>query len=290
MDRLTLFWILMAASALLFFAGLAANVSLWLEGKAGARGHRSKREGLRNVAAAACRAVSGGRFWRFLKTLLLDGLLHRALFRDGRFRWLAHTLLALTFLILFALSTWTGFFEEILHLLFRVETPFVLAVVNKDTPVMAILNEVLGLPLVIGLTLILVRRYISRPAQLRTESVDSSILALLGIGLLLGYPTEALRFLMEDTPASLGSASFIGYPLAQVIKPLGLAWEQWHYAVFFAHVLPFMALLVYMPWSKFFHVLVSPIVAAENALNPPGGSVQEDSALGGNLREGEAGS
>lgn len=266
MDRLTLFWILMAVSALLFFVGLAANVSFWLEGKGALGSPRSKWAGLRAVTGAACRAISGGRFWQFLKTLLLDGLLHRALFRDGRFRWLAHTLLALTFLILFALSTFTGFFEEILRLLFKVETPFVLAVVNKDTPIMAILNEVLGLPLVIGLTLILVRRYVSRPAQLRTEAVDTSILVLLGVGLLLGYPTEALRFLMEGTPASLGSISFIGYPLAQAIRPLDLNWEAWHFAMFFAHVLPFMALLVYMPWSKFFHVLVSPIVAAANSL------------------------
>ena len=265
MDRLTLFWILMAASALLFFAGVAANVSLWLEGKAD-RGERSKGARLRGIAGTAIRGVSGRRFWLAVKAVLWDGLLHRALFREGKFRWLSHTSLALTFLFLFALSTFTGFFEEILHLLFKVETPFVLGVVNKDTPIMALLNEVAGLPLVFGLVAVIIRRYLSRPAQLRTEGADTSILVLLGIGLLTSYPTEALRFLMEDTPASLGSISFIGYPLAQAIRPLALPWEQWHFVLFFAHVLPFMVLLVYMPWSKFFHVLVSPIVAAANSL------------------------
>ena len=266
MDRLTLFWVLMAASALLFFAGVAANLSLWLEGKADRSGERSKWARLLSIGGTAVRGVSGRRFWLAVKAVLWDGLLHRALFREGKFRWLAHTSLALVFLPLFGLSTFTGFFEEILHLMFKVETPFVLAVVNKDTPIMALLNEVAGLPLIFGLVAILVRRYLSRPAQLRTEGADTSILVLLGIGLLTSYPTEALRFLMEDTPASLGSISFIGYPLAQIIKPLGLAWEQWHFAMFFAHVLPFMVLLVYMPWSKFFHVLVSPIVAAANSL------------------------
>jgi nitrate reductase gamma subunit len=266
MDRLTIFWMLMAATAVLFLAGIAANLSLWLEGHAGNSRERSKWARFRALAGTAIRGVSGRRFWSAVKALLLDGLLHRALFREGRFRWLAHTSLALAFLILFALSTFTGFFEEILHLMFKVETPFVLAVVGKDTPIMALLNEALGLPLILGLAFILVRRYIARPAQLRTEAADTSILVLLGIGLLTAYPTEALRFLVEDTPASLGRISFIGYPLSQIIKPLGLAWERWHFTMFFAHVLPFMALLVYMPWSKFFHVLLSPIVAAANSL------------------------
>jgi nitrate reductase gamma subunit len=266
MDRLTIFWILMAVTMLLFLAGVAANVSLWLEGRAGEGRERSKWARLRALAGGAFRAVSGGRFWAALKALLVDGLLHRVLYRQGKFRWLSHTSLALSFLALFALSMFTGFFEEILRFMFKVETPFVLAVVNKDTPIMALLNEVLGIPLTLGLVAVIIRRYVSRPAQLRTEGVDTSILILLGIGLLTAYPTEALRFLMEDTPASLGSISFIGYPLAQAIKPLGLHWEQWHFAMFFVHVLPFMVLLIYMPWSKFFHVAVSPIVATVNAL------------------------
>jgi nitrate reductase gamma subunit len=273
MDRLTIFWILMAVTTALFFAGVAANLSLWLEGRVDESRDRSKWARLRALAGSAVRAVSGRRFWAALKALILHGLLHRALYREGKFRWLSHTSLALAFLALFALSTFTGFFEEILRFMFKVETPFVLAVVNKDTPIMALLNEVLGIPLILGLVAVIIRRYISRPVQLRTEGADTSILVLLGIGLLTSYPTEALRFLMEDTPASLGSISFIGYPLAQAIKPLGLHWEQWHFAMFFAHVLPFMVLLVYMPWSKFFHVMVSPIVAAANAMN---------------LREGEA--
>lgn len=266
MHRLTIFWILMVITMALFLAGFAANVSLWLEGRAGQSLNRSKWGSLSAHAGAAVRAVSGRRFWHGIKMLLLDGLLHRALYREGKVRWLSHTLLALSFLLLFALSTFTGFFEEILRFMFKVETPFVLAVVNKDTPIMAVLNEVLGIPLILGLVAVIARRYVSRPAQLRTEVADTSILVLLGIGLLTSYPTEALRFLMEDTPVALGGISFIGYPLAQALKPLNLNWEQWHFSMFFAHVLPFMALLVYMPWSKFFHVSVSPIVSTVNAL------------------------
>ncbi len=251
MDRLTIFWMLMAATVALFLWGLAANVSIY-------------RTGRRRAPAETPPDGLGAR--RVLGALLADGLFHRALFRESKWRWAAHTLFSIGFLLLFALSTFTGFFEEILHRGFGVATPFVLAVVDKDTPIMALLNEVLGLPLVVGLVAILVRRYALRPAQLRTEADDTWVLALLGVGLLTGYPLEAVRFLAEGTAPAAGSISFIGYPLAQALRPLALPWEAWHFALFFVHVLPFMALLVYMPYSKFFHVLVGPIVATVNAL------------------------
>lgn len=251
MDRLTIFWMLMAATVALFLWGVVANVAIYRRGRG---------------RAASLESRPDLRLARVLGLLLADGLLHRALLRESKPRWAAHTLFAIGFLLLFALSTFTGFFEEILRRGFGVETPFVLAVVNKDTPLMALLNEALGIPLLVGWVALVVRRYVLRPAQLRTEADDTWVLALLGIGLVTGYPTEAMRFLAQGTPPAVGSISFIGYPLAQVLRPLALPWERWHYALFFVHVLPFMALLVYMPYSKFFHALMGPIVATVNAL------------------------
>lgn len=249
MDRLTIFWILMAVTVALFLWGVAANVSIYRRG-------RRLPDGWPHAP----------RIGRVLGALLADGLLHRALFREAKSRWAAHTLFAIGFLLLFALSMFTGFFEEILRRGLGVETPFVLAVVDKDTPIMALLNEILGLPLLAGWLALVIRRYVLRPAQLRTEADDTWVLALLGIGLLTGYPTEALRLLADGTSAAAGSVSFIGYPLAQALRPLALPWARWHFALFFIHVLPFMALLVHMPYSKFFHAAVGPVVATVNAL------------------------
>lgn len=263
MQRLTIFWILMAAGTVLFFAGCVANLSIWLSGRVEGAPTKSKPARLGALLRLSARTVLSAQFG---KALVMDGLLHRSLFRTDKLRWLSHSALSLGFLALFALSTFTGFFEEILHLGLGVETPFVLAVVNKDTPVMAVLNEVLGLFLVVGLAALAVRRYIARPQQLRTSWDDTWIIVLLAVGLLSAYPTEALRFLVENTSPSVGWYSFVGYPLAQWMRPLGLAWVQWHFAMFFVHVVPFVALLVLMPWSKFFHVAVSPIVAAVNSM------------------------
>jgi len=266
MQRLTIFWILMAAGTALFLAGCVANLSIWLSGRVESAPKQSKPAKLRALLRLSARTVFSPQFGSAAKALVLDGLLHRSLFRTDKLRWLSHSLLSLGFLALFVLTTFTGFFEEILHRALGVESPFVLAVVNKDTPVMAVLNEALGLFLIVGLAALAFRRYVSRPPQLRTSRDDTAVIVLLAVGLVTAYPTEALRFLVENTPPSVGQYSFVGYALAQWMKPLGLPWAQWHFVLFFVHVVPLVVLLVFMPWSKFFHVAVSPIVAAANSM------------------------
>ena len=266
MLRLPIFWILMAAGTVLFVGGCVVNLSIWLSGAVEGAPKQSKPARFWAVLRLSLRTVFSRDFGKAAKALMLDGLLHRSLFRADKLRWLSHSSLSLGFLLLFALSIFTGFFEKILHLALGVKTPFVLAVVDKDTPIMAVLNEALGLFLIVGLAALAFRRYISRPAQLRTSGDDNWAIALLGIGLVTAYPTEAVRLIMENTPPSVGWYSFVGYPLAQWMKPLGLPWAEWHAALFFVHVVPFVLLLVFMPWSKFFHVAASPIVAAVNSM------------------------
>ncbi len=266
MQRLPIFWILMAAGTVLFVGGCVVNLSIWLSGAVEGATKQTSLARLRVVLRLSVRTVFSPRFGEAVKALVVDGLLHRSLFRTDKLRWLSHTSLSLGFLLLFALSTFTGFFEEILHRALGMETPLVLAVVDKDTPIMAVLNEVLGLFLIAGLAALAFRRYISRPPQLRTSGGDTWLIVLLAVGLVSAYPTEALRLLMENTPPSVAWYSFVGYPLAQWMRPLGLSWAAWHSAMFFVHVVPFVLLLVFMPWSKFFHVAVSPIVAAVNSM------------------------
>jgi nitrate reductase gamma subunit len=260
------FWVLIAASTLGFLVGLADNASIWLSGRIEGMESAGKWARSRAVGAQMLRSLFSRSGSRTLTALVLDGMLHRRLYATNKARWLAHTALSLGFLTLFALSIFTGFFEQILRNLGGVRSSFVESVINKDTPVMAVLNESLGVLLVAGLSALIVRRYAIRPKQLRTLAQDTWIIVLLGIGLLTAYPLEALRFLAAGLPVSSGWFSYIGYPLALVFRPLVWPWEPLHTVAFFVHVLPFMALLVYMPYSKFLHLLVSPVVGAANSL------------------------
>ncbi len=261
MPRLAVFWVLHVAAAIAFLAGCWLNASIWLQGSVGGRAS----PGLAAALTAAWRALRRAGLGRTLRALLLDGLFHRRLLATDRGRWLAHACLLGGFFAMFALSTLTGFCEEVLILAFKVQHPLVEAIVNKDTPIMALANEVLGVVMLAGMALMVARRYLRRPAQLRTAAPDTVLIVLLAVTLLSGYPTEVLRILAERVPPSLGWYSFVGYPLSLPLRGLDWPWQALHYWAFLFHSTLASAFFAYVPFSKFFHVLVSPIVAAANS-------------------------
>jgi len=262
MSRLTIFWAAHLTATVIFLAGCWLNLSIWLQGRIEGRAKPS----LWGAIGASWRFVRRVGLRRTLRALLLDGLLHRRLLRQDFWRWFAHACLLGSFLALTLLSTFTGIFEEGFVTLLNIRTPLIEAIVNKDTPLMALLNETLGLIMIAGLLLVIARRYIRRPAQLRTGPPDTLLVVLLGVTLLSGYPTEVLRLLMEQAGPGVGWYSYISYPLSLPFRSLNWPWERLHYWVFLFHSLFASAFFAYVPFSKFFHVLVSPVVATANSL------------------------
>ena len=210
--------------------------------------------------------IFSARFWPLLRAFILDGLLHRRLFKEDKLRWVAHASMFLTFLLLGILSTITGFFEEVLKHFLHIESPLVLFITDKDTPIMALMNEIGGLIIIFGGVIAAVRRFIVRPAQLRTGAPDTLLIVALLVIIITGYPIEAMRIIFEDVPSSLAKYSFVGYPLALLIEPLNWPWESIHFWLFFLHVGICSLSLLYLPFSKFFHVLVSPVIAVVNSV------------------------
>ena len=95
-------------------------------------------------------------------------------------------------------------------------------------------------------------------------------MVLLALTLVSGYPTEVLRLLKDQVPPHLGWYSFIGYPLSLPLRALDWPWERLHYWTFLFHSLLATACFAYIPFSKFFHVLVSPVVATVNSVAQEG--------------------
>lgn len=262
MSRLTVFWTLHLIGLAFFAGGLWLNFSIWLQGSIDGRAS----PGLWAAIQASWRFVWRAGLRRTLRTFLVDGLSHRRFLHESPGRWFAHAALMGSLGVLSILSIITGFCEEILILLFKVHHPIVEAIVNKDTPIMALANEALGLIAIIALAFLVVRRYVQRPAQLRTEAVDTVLVVLLAVILVSGYPTEVLRLLKDGVGPELGWYSFIGYPLSLPFRSLNWPWEALHYWTFLFHSLLASAVIGYIPFSKVFHAVVSPAVATANSL------------------------
>jgi nitrate reductase gamma subunit len=266
MSRLGLFWTSHLIIIAIALVGLWMGVSIWLRGKVNGRADLSAGAKIVALLKITLGTIFSAGFWPLLKAFILDGLLHRRLFKEDKLRWVAHASMFLVFLFLGILSTITGFFEEVLKHFLHIESPLVLFITDKDTPIMALMNEIGGLIIIFGGIIAAVRRFIVRPAHLRTTAPDTLLIVALLVIIITGYPIEAIRIISEDVPPSLARYSFVGYPMALLIEPLNWPWESIHFWLFFFHVGICSLFLLYLPFSKFFHVLVSPVIAVVNSV------------------------
>ena len=263
--RLTIFWIAFAVVMLLFIIAIGVNVSIWWQGALYENGRRVEKRKLGSFIRIVFKGVFSKRFWMALKAFVLDAALQRKLFKEDFLRWLGHASLSISFFALFLLSAFTGFFEEGLHRILGVDTPFVRTVIDKNTPIMALLNEALGIIIVLGLLIIVFRRYILRPKQLSASVMDNAVIILLLILVLTSYPVESFRYLRDGFP-EVGWHSFFGYQLGLLLEPLNWNWQAVHFWAFMVHFGSAAALLLYLPFSKFVHVFISPLVIAINGV------------------------
>lgn len=271
MDRLTLFWRLHLALLGLFALEMGWLLSVWLRARVpGLPADAPRRRKIQVLAGRAVRFFFSRRFPAFLARLLDQGLLHRQVLQVSRVRWTAHLLIFGSFLILGALSTVTGVAVEVLPALFPLEhglnaNPVSAALRDMDHPAVALTNEVLGLLMLLGLALAVWRRYVRRDPNLRTVASDGIFLGLVALIVLSGYFVEAFRLLAESVEPGRAWA-FLGTGLANIFSVVSVSWPAWHQGAFWFHFALVNLLLFYAPFSRFFHALASPLVAALNTM------------------------
>ena len=140
--------------------------------------------------------------------------------------------------------------------------------------------------------LVIYRRYIQKDPQLRTIPADSIVIGLLTLIAFSGFPAETFRLLADYTtpvgvfapdPAMLSPDkfpvtlldvwgpqwAFAGYLSAIALGALKLSpgvWGVLHSVFFWLHFAIATTLLYYLPFSRFFHVIMSPVIVAYNTM------------------------
>jgi nitrate reductase gamma subunit len=274
--RLQVFWIVHLIALGIFGLEFLFVLSIWLRGRIpGLPADASWVARLWAVVKRTVKTIFSRRLWVVLKALVGDGLLHLPLMKKNMYRWLAHIATFGSFLLLGILSTVTGIAVEILHpehglIAHGTGIPFFDAIIEVlidfDHPFTAFANEFFGLVFFLGLCLLFYRRFIKKDSQLRTIAADKIVMGMLFVISITGFPLEAFRLLANQPFSPTAGWGFIGYPLARLMQPLNGNWEAWHNIMFWIHFAIVTLLMYYMPFSKFFHVIMSPVVAVLNQL------------------------
>ncbi len=239
---MAVFHLLSALSLAVFAFGIAVRVRFWLRGRVPGVAAPDGRKKARWLARRCVAALEPRR----LRSLLLDGLLLRRLWRASRVRWLIHVSIAWSFVGLFTIGSLGNMVADL-------GVPL-----QKDDPWFAVLNDAMGLALLSGVLAALVRRFAVRSPYRKTAFDDVAVLSLLGLLAVGGFFVEAFRYLDDGATATVGAYAFAGYPLSRAMEPLGLDWSAASTWSWWTHALVALGLVAYIPYSRLLHIVSSP--------------------------------
>jgi nitrate reductase gamma subunit len=240
-EATVLLYILTVFTLAIFFIGIYANIYLWRKGKAASLHHRLN-------------------FASLIKALILDVLLQVQLFKQSLLRWMMHFCLFWGFLGLLAHTTFLAIMSHFLpsEIAF---TKFIFLGPGKKF--LDVWGDFWGILLLIGIIIALMRRYILKAEQLDTIATDTTTILFLLVIVLTGFISEAGRLAaVPFKPQML--YSFIACPLASLIRSIPSFAYDYHSMVWI-HALISLVFIAYIPFSKMWHIFVSPVEIALDA-------------------------
>lgn len=240
-----------AVTVLLFLWGLYEHIAFWFRGNMRPKVPGSTGQKLSYILRQTGRVLSTGASYSYI---LSNVILQRQTLRESLTRWYMHMSLMWGLIGLFFIGSLSNMAMD-LHLVSF----------TKDTPWFAVLNDVFGLLVLLGAIVALARRHIFGVHQLRSTLDDIVIMAGVGFGVLSGYFVEASRMNLEGVSAAAGAYSFVGQGVRNLL-PAAWPWSGIYASVWWAHFLAGSAIGAYLPHSKLFHMIISPLSVVASSL------------------------
>ncbi len=268
MDVMLVFWIFHLPAMIVFLAGAVLSLSIWLQGTVDGRSDISAGRKLLLLIRKVLRTIFSARLGALLKALIWDGAVHPTLFTRHKWRWLAHACVFGGIALLTLLSAFSFISVDIMIPVLKMDNIFTTVFADKDHPITAFLNDFGGLVVMVGLAVVIIRRYVIRELDMRTRLVDSEIIFFLVVIMVSGYLVEICRLSLEFAElAPTAAYAFLGYPVASLVRNAPLPWANLHDWVFVFHALFSSVVIAYIPFSKFFHALAGAMIATVNTLS-----------------------
>jgi cytochrome b subunit of formate dehydrogenase len=241
-------------SLILFVIGIGATFTFWFQGAVGDPSF-SGHEKLSYIGEKAWQIIFSKKILTLLKVFALDILLLRRILKESVSRWSIHSLIYLPFFLRFLIGLIFLLFSSAFPM-----SPQTALLLDKNYSFVAFTYDFLGLCIIIGVISAIMRRIHNQPRKTVTTGQDYVVLGLIGAILLTGFLVEGMRILLTAIPLSAALASFMGYPISLFLGLFPIRWEVVYPYGWYIHAILTGALLAYLPFSKMFHILVSPLV------------------------------
>ena len=234
-------YVLTVITTAIFLVGVYANVYLIRRGKARSLTYKF------NPGA-------------MLKALIVNVIFQRKLLKQSSLRWFMHISIFWGFMGLLAHTTLLAYFAHFAS----PDSPaakFFFTPGSGGRLFLDFWGDFWGMFILVGCSIAIYRRYVSKTQQLDTILADTLAVWLLFSITATGFFCEAVRF-VHVPPSPEYAYSFLGYPLSKLllafIPPNSLKALKYTEQVR-THLILGIFLILYIPFSKMWHIFVSPI-------------------------------
>ncbi len=237
--------------------GLVFASSVWLRGTVRGKPGLSWGEKMSYLVADSCRLIFSRRVFTLSKHFVLDGILLRRSLRESVSRWLIHGLIFWPFLARFLLGILTWGMAQ-----FWPTASLTRTLVDKNAPPVAFAYDFLACLIILGALLALSRRAVDPEMRRITSLADVAFTAVLGGVFAVGFIVEGARLLVTGVPFEQAIYSFAGYLTSRFLALFPFDWASVYSSLWWLHAALAGALIAYLPFSKFLHVVVSPLAVS----------------------------
>ena len=246
-------------SLIVFFVGLGMSLLLMLSvsyGKKDSAVLTGKTIALEAAGGTNARKLN---MIRFAKEIVLNVFFQKRLFERSPGRWLIHGLLffpmALRFL--WGIVALSGS-------LWRPQWQWVWQVIDKNNGVTAFFFDMTGIMIFSGVIMALSRHLFDRSHRIVGLPRRSSLaLVLLGGIVVVGFVLEGMRIAMTGAAGSAAYA-FVGFSISTLFSNPEALSDVYGYG-WYVHAVLTGAFIVFLPFSRLLHIILSPVVLALNA-------------------------
>lgn len=255
---LDLFLVTIVACVAVFFLGTLYNVLVWMSGK-GLVGTPEGR--LLRLVPKAFRFVVSRRFGKVVSVFAKDALYLSKLKGRSTTRWAMHILILGGFAATFVLDLVVTLSLDIARWRPMMDSDGWAKLWIRDFAF-----DLTGSMMLVGLLIAAARRFAMRPKIVRTELPDAvSVIFLLAV-VLGGFVLEGIG-IAGAIPGheSDGEYSFLGY-LFSIATPEGVG--DYYDEAWLVHGIMSALLIAYIPFSKLFHMIATPIAIEADKMLP----------------------
>ena len=247
-------------SLIVFLIGIVMVLSYVLSGSMPDDAGKGAFNKLIKLLSNAIRAVFSQKIFFIIKTLILDVLLQRRLYRQSGRRWMIHSLIFYAFVFRFSWGI-----VALIGSLWKPEWSSVWVMLDKNHPITAFAFDLTGIMVILGVILAFVRGWRKKPGQTAAlPRQDGVALGLIAGIVVIGFILEGMRIAMTGRPSG-STYAFVGYWISTLfLDPPALTGIYGY--IWYLHAIFTGAFVAYIPFSRLLHIILAPLVLVFNGI------------------------